>query len=200
MAEKKKKKTIETAEPQEKPVDTPAEEETVQPTAEAETMEEAVAEENDLQMRLNTLEAELDAAKAATEDAQAKLLRMQADFDNFRRRQREESERTVAQAAASVVADLLPVLDNFERALAAMEQTAEKDGVEMIAKQLLSVLTNAGLEEIEALGADFDPNLHQAVMQTEAGEENKNKVTMVLQRGYTLKGKLLRPVMVQVGM
>ena len=206
MAEKKKKKTtgqdIPANEEQMTAESTAAESAEVAPEEVAAEKSAASAEsaEGDLQERLNELEAELTAARNATGDAEAKLLRMQADFDNFRRRQREENERTVAQAASAVIAQLLPVVDNFERALAAMGDSPDKEGVEMIAKQLMSVLLNAGLEEVEAIGADFDPNLHQAVMQADAGPENKNKITKVLQRGYMLKGKLLRAAMVEVGM
>lgn len=145
------------------------------------------------------LEQALAAAKQASGEAEAKLLRMQADFDNYRRRQRQESEDVVKRAAAGLAESLLPVLDNFERAVAAMQDTPEREGVAMIAKQFLQVLENAGLAEIEALGADFDPNIHQAVMQTEAAEADKGKVLMVLQKGYTFNGKLLRAAMVQVG-
>ena len=94
---------------------------------------------------------------------------------------------------------LLPVLDNFERALAAMEDGADRQGVELIMKQLQTALGNSGLAEIEAQDQDFDPNLHHAVSQVDAGEEGRNKVIMVLQKGYTFNGKLLRAAMVQVG-
>ena len=145
------------------------------------------------------LEQALAAAKQASDDAEAKLLRMQADFDNYRRRQRQESEEQTKRAAAGLTESLLPVLDNFERAVAAMADSPEREGVIMIAKQLLQVLENAGLAEIEAQGAEFDPNFHQAVMRSEVEEADKGKVLMVLQKGYTFQGKLLRAAMVQVG-
>lgn len=145
------------------------------------------------------LEQALAAAKQASDDAEAKLLRMQADFDNYRRRQRQESEEQTKRAAAGLTESLLPVLDNFERAVAAMADSPDREGVAMIAKQLLQVLENAGLAEIEAQGAEFDPNFHQAVMRSEVEEADKGKVLMVLQKGYTFQGKLLRAAMVQVG-
>ncbi len=148
----------------------------------------------------HALEESLHAAEAAQEDAEAKLLRLQADFDNFRRRQRQENEDLVKRAAAGLAESLLPVLDNFERALASMGDSPEKEGVAMIAKQMFTVLTQAGLQEIDALGQPFDPTVHQAVgqVQTEK-EEEKGMVLTVLQRGYTFGGKLLRAAMVQVG-
>lgn len=154
---------------------------------------------NDYLRQYQDLEKECAAAKEALSAAEARLLRLQADFDNYRRRQREAEEDGKKQAAASLASSILPVLDNFERALAAMEDTPAKEGVELIAKQLLQVLQAAGLEEIPAQGEEFDPNLHQAVLRAEAGEENLGKVTMVLQRGYLFHGKLLRASMVQVG-
>lgn len=145
------------------------------------------------------LAAELTAAEKAAEQAEAQLLRLRADFDNYRRRQREESERLSAQAGADIITSLLPVLDNFEHALAAIASEQDRVGVEMIAKQLFAALHNAGLEELEALGKDFDPNFHQAVTQQEGAAEDKNKVLAVLQTGYLYHGRLLRPAMVQVG-
>lgn len=128
-----------------------------------------------------------------------RLLRLQADFDNFRRRSRADNEEAARRSGAAVAEGLLPVLDNFERALAAMEDGADRQGVELIMKQLQAALSAAGLAEIEAEGAEFDPKLHHAVSQTDAGEEGRNKVVMVLQKGYTFGGRLLRAAMVQVG-
>ena len=87
----------------------------------------------------------------------------------------------------------------FQRAVAAMGDSPDKEGVALIQKQLQSVLEQSGLTLIEALGEDFDPNIHEAVMQTDAGEENRGKVVMEIQKGYMLNGKLLRASMVQVG-
>lgn len=139
------------------------------------------------------------AAQAAQEEAEARALRVQADFDNFRRRSRKDAEEAGQRANAELISTLLPVLDNFERALAMMQQSADRDGVEMIFKQLQQLLSNAGLQEIAAEGADFDPNLHQAVLQEEVAAERKGKVLMVLQKGYQIGDKLLRAAMVQVG-
>lgn len=167
---------------------------------------DAPAEETDAEFSLEDYmrqykELEAEQAKLTEEKEQldARFLRLQADFDNFRRRSRADNEEASRRAAAAVAEGLLPVLDNFERALAAMEDTADRQGVELIMKQLQTALANSGLAEIEAEGKDFDPKLHHAVSQTDAGEEGRNKVIMVLQKGYTFNGRLLRAAMVQVG-
>ena len=126
-------------------------------------------------------------------------LRLQADFDNFRKRSRQEREDMVKLAATALMQDLLPVLDNFERALNALAESSEREGVRLIYRQFMEVLLGAGLSSIEAMGADFDPQLHDAILQTEAGPEQKGKVIGEAQKGYLLHGKLLRPSRVQVG-
>ncbi len=133
------------------------------------------------------------------EEMEAKLLRLQADFDNYRRRARQDNETAIHNANCATASALLPVLDNLERAVQGMKDGPDKDGVVLIARQFLAALQSVGLEEILAEGAAFDPNLHQAVLQTEAGPEQQGKITMVLQKGYLLNGKLLRAAMVQVG-
>lgn len=128
--------------------------------------------------------------------------RLQADFENFRRRTRGEKDELIQYASQGVITKLLPVLDNFDRALsAAKEREAENgfiDGVEMIFRQLLQVLASEGLEEVDAIGCAFDPNCHDAVMQVEDSEAEKNTVLEEVQKGYRLKGKLIRPSMVKV--
>lgn len=166
-----------------------------QPEA-AETEEFDLADYMAQYKQLEEAKARLEAEK---EEQEARHLRLQADFDNYRRRSRSDSEEAARRAAAALAESLLPVLDNFERALGAMEDTAERQGVELIMKQLLAVLNTAGLAEIPAQDAKFDPNLHHAVSQAEAGEESKDLVTLVLQKGYTFNGRLLRAAMVQVG-
>lgn len=138
-------------------------------------------------------------AISAKEEAEARALRVQADFDNFRRRSRKETEEAGKRANADLITTILPVLDNFERALKMMQESADRDGVEMIFKQMQQVLENAGLQEIEAEGAAFDPNIHQAVLQETVEDERKGKVLMVMQKGYLLGDKLIRAAVVQVG-
>ncbi len=172
-------------------------EETAETPAESETDAEFSLE--DYMRQYKELEAEQAKLMEEKEQLDARFLRLQADFDNFRRRSRADNEEASRKAAAAVAEGLLPVLDNFERALAAMEDTADREGVELIMKQLQTALANSGLAEIEAEGQEFDPKLHHAVSQVDAGEEGHNKVIMVLQKGYTWGDKLLRAAMVQVG-
>ena len=184
----------------------PAAEEPAEEAAEAaETPEEAADQEEeefsleDYMRQYKELQEEQAKLQEEKEQLDARFLRLQADFDNFRRRSRADNEEASRRAAAAVAEGLLPVLDNFERALSSMEDSADRQGVEMIMKQLQTALFNVGLAEIEAEGKDFDPNLHHAVSQVDAGEEGRNKVIMVLQKGYTFNDKLLRAAMVQVG-
>ncbi|MBQ6808581.1 MAG: nucleotide exchange factor GrpE [Firmicutes bacterium] len=167
-----------------------------EPADEAEALRQAVLNGDfDIQDFLSQFKA----AQAAQEEAEAKALRLQADFDNYRRRSKADTETAIHRAAAELIGSILPVIDNFDRAWQAMAESPDKEGVGLISRQLLDVLHNAGLREIEAEGKDFDPNLHHAVSQIEAGEEQKGKVTQTLQKGYLLNEKLLRAAMVQVG-
>ena len=133
------------------------------------------------------------------EDGDAKYLRLMADFQNYKKRVEKEKKDLYSYANEKLVTELLAVLDNFERALA-HEDSGDgfKEGMEMIFKQLMDVLEKSGLAEIAALGEDFDPNFHNAVMTEETEEYESGKVSGVLQKGYTLNGKVIRPSMVKV--
>lgn len=152
--------------------------------------------------RTLTLEAELKEAKAQAEDYYNRLQRLQAEFDNFRKRTLKEKEELVKYASERVVAELLPVIDNFERALEAAKNSQDissfAQGVEMIFRQLNNVLGKEGLAPIEAVGQAFDPNIHEAIMQVESEEHPANTVVEEVQKGYYLKDKVLRPSMVKV--
>ena len=142
----------------------------------------------------------VDALEAQLKEKNDRILRLQADFENFRRRTAKEKEELTAVITQNILGDLLPLLDNFERAMA-VEQTdgeAFRTGVEMIFTQLKEVLDKNGLEHIEAEGQPFDPNVHQAVMRVENPDVADGTVTQVLQKGYRAKGRVIRPVMVQV--
>ena len=142
----------------------------------------------------------VDALEAQLKEKNDRILRLQADFENFRRRTAKEKEELTAVITQNILGDLLPLLDNFERAMA-VEQTdgeAFRTGVEMIFTQLKEVLDKNGLEHIEAEGQPFDPNVHQAVMRVETPDVADGTVTQVLQKGYRAKGRVIRPVMVQV--
>ncbi|WP_333871301.1 nucleotide exchange factor GrpE [Desulforamulus putei] len=129
-----------------------------------------------------------------------RALRLQADYENLRRRTRQEREDLLKFGAEHLIKNLLPVLDNFERALASAGDGGEKfiSGVEMIHRQLNDILSAEGLAPIPAKGEPFDPNLHEAVMQVEDTGEPENTVVEELRRGYYLKGKVIRPSMVKV--
>lgn len=141
--------------------------------------------------------AELEAQLQEKND---RILRLQADFENFRRRTMKEKEELAAVITQNLLTDLLPLLDNFERAMAVEQRDVEafQKGVEMIFTQLREVLDKHGLENIEADGQLFDPNIHQAVMRVENPDVEDGTITQVLQKGYQAKGRVIRPAMVQV--
>lgn len=128
-----------------------------------------------------------------------KYLRLMADFQNYKRRAEKEKGDIYAYANEKLVTQLLDVIDSFERAL--LHQSADEsfaEGMRMIFKQLTGVLEKAGLEEINALGEDFDPNFHNAVMMEDNADYESGKVTEVMQKGYLLNKKVIRPSMVKV--
>ncbi len=145
---------------------------------------------------------ELDRAQAHAEEQTQRLLRAQADFDNFRRRTQKEKEDLAKYASAQLITELIPVIDNFERAMATKPDHPELEsfskGVDMIFRQMSDVLKNAGLTTMETVGQPFNPEFHQAVMQVESDEYEEGTVVEELQKGYVLKDKVLRPAMVKV--
>jgi molecular chaperone GrpE len=136
------------------------------------------------------------------EENQNRYLRAQADFDNYRRRTQKEKEELAQYASLKLVGQLLPVLDNFQRALQTGGEIVETEsfskGVDMIYRQLSQVLEAEGLKVMEAAGQPFDPELHQAIMQVESEEHPEGTVVDVIQNGYWLKDRVLRPAMVKV--
>ena len=132
------------------------------------------------------------------------MLRLAADFENFKKRATREQQDARRFANEGLLSRLLPVLDHFEMAMQAAgdAQTVSveslKTGVEMIQQQLRAALREAGLEEVDAAGATFDPNLHEAVSQEESAEVAEGQVLRQLRRGYRLNGRLLRPATVVV--
>ncbi len=170
---------------------------------------EEIREQEATEEELTDAADEMDTEEAAQEDEdlnekidelQDQYLRLYAEFDNFRKRTAKEKMETYGDATAKCVEQLLPVVDNFERALDAPSSDAQyKSGMEMIFTQLKAFLDKLGVTEIEALGAEFDPNIHQAIKQSEATEEYpENTVCEVFQKGYQLKDRLIRPAMVAV--
>ena len=144
-----------------------------------------------------TAEAEVVESPAAEErpDYLADLQRLQAEFANYRKRMMRESAEAAARGAERVVAQLLPVLDNFERAIAHGEGG---EGVELVFKELKAVIESAGVEEVPGEGAPFDPQVHEAVESREDESVTEELVRAVHRRGYSMNGKLLRAAMVGV--
>jgi molecular chaperone GrpE len=146
--------------------------------------------------------AEIQNLTSKLEEADNRYLRLQADFDNFRRRTRLDIEAGEKYKAQKLVTELLPALDNFERALqieADNEQTRSLlQGMEMVYRGIVDALKKEGVEPIEAVGKEFNPNFHQAVMQGEDENFGSNIVTDEFQKGYMLKDRVIRPSMVKV--
>ncbi len=148
---------------------------------------------------LDALFAERDSLLAVKADLQDRLLRRQAEFENFRRRTEQDRLRFFEFAGMEIARELLPVVDDFDRAL--KMECADKEyvkGVELIHQRLQDALKRAGLETIETAGKAFDPHLHQAVERVETDEVEDHTILGEYQRGYNFKGKLLRPSMVKV--
>jgi molecular chaperone GrpE len=158
--------------------------------AEAETITISVQEWNDL--------------KQQAEENHNRLLRSQADFDNFRRRTRQEREDLTKYASSKLIESLLPAFDNLERALQSSKGNSDFEslakGLEMVFRQMEQTLSQEGLQTIEAVGQPFDPELHQAVMQEEVEGTDPGIVVQELQKGFKLKDKVLRPSMVKVSL
>lgn len=131
-----------------------------------------------------------------------RLMRTAAEFDNYRKRVERERREMIERAAESVLADLLPIVDNLERALSAEAgpegADAYRQGVELIHRQLLDLLAQRGVTPIEALGADFDPHLHEAVASEPADGHRDGEIVEVFRTGYRLGDRLLRAAMVKV--
>lgn len=174
--------------------------EDIKETEAEQTVEENAAEDQKVDEKAEAAEEQKEEKEAEPEeDGDAKYLRLMADFQNYKKRVEKEKKDLYSYANEKLVTELLAVLDNFERALA-HEDSGDgfKEGMEMIFKQLMDVLEKSGLAEIAALGEDFDPNFHNAVMTEETEEYESGKVSGVLQKGYTLNGKVIRPSMVKV--
>jgi molecular chaperone GrpE len=151
---------------------------------------------------LQTAHDKISELEAKIEEMENKYLRLQADFDNSRRRAKLDLEAAQKYRAQSLAKDLLQSLDNFERATkieADNEQTKLLlQGLDMVYKGILDGLKKEGIEPIESVGKEFDPNLHQAVMQVQNDSFESNVVVEEFQKGYMLKDKVLRPAMVTV--
>lgn len=140
-------------------------------------------------------------AKVDLEDMEVRHLRLRADFDNYRKRVEREQTELSRQAAAGIIRDLLPFLDNLQRALQESEESRDqafRAGVALIHRQVMQVLEGAGLEAVESLELAFDPKCHQAVERRTTDDYPHQTVMDELQKGYWFQGKLLRPALVRV--
>ncbi len=166
----------------------------------ADTEAQAAEAEGDADSQEQEAAKELEDLKKQLSDGVERMKRLQADFENFRRRTRQEKEDLSNMVVQDFIKELLPMLDNFDRAMAAEATDAAKfqQGVEMIYNQLTEVLKSKGLEKIDTTDAKFDPNFHQAVMRVENPDLEDEAIAMELQKGYMVKGKVIRPAMVQV--
>jgi molecular chaperone GrpE len=169
------------------------------------SQEENVAEEVEVEV-LEDISTE-EMAETASEDGMielSKFQRLQADFDNYKRRSRQEMSNMTCLGREQVIEELLNVVDNFSRALKVEPNQSGfpelKKGMELIYRQFEEVLTKHGLAPIDAEGNPFDPEFHQAIMQVDTESEDQDDVVVEdLQRGYTINGKVIRPSMVKVG-
>ena len=148
----------------------------------------------------SALKAQVESLQAALAEKDNRVKRLQADFENFRRRTSKEREELANVVTQDLLKGMLPILDNFDRAMAAEQKDSEsfQKGVEMIYTQLHETLKNDGLEPIETAGQKFDPNCHQAVMRVENPDLEDDTIAQELQKGYIVKGRVIRPSMVQV--
>ena len=177
------------------PTDTEAEQASEQPSGEE-------VEPDKLVEDFRMLQTELDRLRTDADESQDRYLRALADFDNFRKRQREETARLVALGREELIQKLLPVIDNFRRALESAEAghsyEALVEGVSLTLRQMTEMLEKEGVEPIEAAGEQFDPELHEAMMSVETDEYPDHSVIDEFETGYTLNGKVLRPARVRV--
>jgi len=194
-----KKKAIEKTEFEERP-ETEAAEEVAQAAPTPETPEEAEDDSEDYPNIQMLPEADMAALTAERDALKDQLIRTRADFDNFRKRTARDDARLRKMAAEGVVRDLLPVLDNLERALehATDDSGGLASGVEMVRKQFSEVLTRHGLSTIASAGHAFDPNVHEAVACVPSPDVPPNHVIQEFQKGYRLGEQVLRPAKVVV--
>ncbi len=167
-------------------------------TNETVDLEEDITEEV-LEERLDQIKEELTTVTEEKDKYLNKLKRMKADFVNYRNRSKKEKSKIESRTKMDFINSILPVIDNFERALKSVEEDSEfLSGVQMIYKQLLDVLKKEGLEIIDTEGQEFDPQYHEAIMQLETDEYESGYIVEEVQRGYILEDKVVRPAMVKV--
>ena len=169
-----------------------------------ETMQTETTSDNEVKETVeetfDTIKKELEAQKELLQQSEDHYKRLQADFANFRRRNEKEHEELSSVVLQGLIKDLLPIIDNFERALAVegAAGTPLHDGISMVYNQLMESLKKNGLEVIKAAGEKFDPNFHQAVMRVQDPEKEDDTIEEEFQKGYMVQGRVIRPSMVKV--
>ena len=168
-------------------------------TSEAADESTDTLDEDDAASEYNDTASQFSDLEDALAEANDKYVRLYAEYDNYRKRTAKEKTETYQNATAQCVEKLLPVFDSFERSLEAecLDENF-KNGMSMIYNQMKNFLTQMNVKEIEALGAEFDPNIHNAIQQQDGTDYASNHVCAVLQKGYMLGDKLVRPAMVAV--
>ena len=151
---------------------------------------------------LERLQADLDKARAEAADYLDNLKRLKAEFENFRKRMLREQSEFLKLAAEGLITALLPVIDNFERAMAHEIHGGQideyKNGMQLVYNQIMDTLAKEGLSAIEPIGEPFDPTSHEAMMKVESKDHPEGTVVSVLEKGYFLKGRVIRPAKVAV--
>ncbi|HUK93348.1 MAG TPA: nucleotide exchange factor GrpE [Methanomicrobiales archaeon] len=158
---------------------------------------EECGQEADLRSEIARLQGELDEARKLAEERLARYQYLQADFDNYRKSLEREREQVIRLAGEGLVRDLLPVLDDLERALPSLSQEKNREGFGLFSRKLHKILENHGLRSIESLGRRFDPNVHEAVAKEES-EEDEGTILEEYQKGYLLRSKVIRPSKVKI--
>ncbi len=164
-----------------------------------ETDGEIEVSKQELINEINEKDTKIDALNKEIEDLLNRLQRLQADFINYRKRSEKEKNEMTLKGKIELCENLLPVIDNFERALDSAELEGDFfNGVEMIYRQIITVLNKEGIKEISELGEEFNPEFHEAIMRVEADDQEEGTVVEVLQKGYIVEGRVIRPAMVKV--
>lgn len=172
-----------------------------------ELTEEQIKTENEVveevsEVILTDEQARIEVLETEVKESKDRILRVQADYDNFRRRTKIDKEAAAKYRAQNIIEEIIPAIDNFDRALGVKVESEDAKallkGMEMVYRQLTDALKGEGLEIIETVGQSFDPHCHQAVMQVETDEFEVNHVVEELQKGYKLKDRVIRPAMVKV--
>ena len=149
------------------------------------------------QSEIDALKTEIEALKNEAKEKDDKYLRLAAEYDNFRRRSREEKDALYNTAMADTVAELLPIIDNLERATSFDDGEKVREGLKMIASTVAQTLSKLGVEEFGQSGDKFDPNLHNAILHDEDDTDRENEITDVFQKGYKKGNKIIRFAMVK---